>query len=363
MPYRVIQWATGSVGKVAARHFAENPAFDLVGVLVFDAGKVGRDAGVLAGADPVGVLATADVDAVLALDADCVMYAPIWADVDAICRILRSGKNVVSTSGPFYLTDFTRADFERIEAACQEGGTSYHGGGIHPGYAGDLLPLTLARLASRIDTLHIYEYVNFGADPSKYIELMGMGADPDQFLSGPTLLGESYPYFTQSMAEIVEGLGKTIDKVTRDVEIAVTTRDVPYSGFADSDMPGVTGVIKAGTVGAQHHRWTAWVDGAPLVVCHAVYTMGDDAVEPNLNTGHTRYRIVIEGDPPTELVLQGASDADGGHKHPGYVWTAMDAVNTIPAVCDAAPGVVTDFELGVIRPRGLVRPAAVPAPQ
>ena len=361
--YRVIQWATGNVGKVAVRHFADNPVFDLVGTLVFDADKVGKDAGGLAGVDPMGVLATNDADAVLALDADCVMYSPIWADVDAICRILRSGKNVVSTSGPFYRTDFTRADFDRIEAACHEGGTSYHGGGIHPGYAGDLLPLTMARLASRIDKLHVYEYVNFGADPSKYIELMGMGADPEQFLAGPTLLGESHPYFTQSMAEIVEGLGKTIEDVTREVEIAVATRDIPYEGPTDSDMPGASGVIKAGTVGAQHHQWAAWVDGAPLVVCHAVYTMGDEAVEPNWNCGHTRYRIVIEGDPPTELVLQGGPNPDGSHTHPGYIWTAMDAVNTIPAVCDAEPGIVTDFELGLVRPLGIVRAAGVPIPR
>jgi hypothetical protein len=124
VPYRVVQWATGNVGKVAVRHFAGNPVFDLVAVLVFDAGKVGKDAGEIAGTDPVGVLATDDVDAVLALRADCVMYSPIWADVDAICRILRSGKNVVSTSGPFFRTDFTQADFDRIEAACQEGNSS-----------------------------------------------------------------------------------------------------------------------------------------------------------------------------------------------------------------------------------------------
>ena len=359
----MVQWATGNVGKVSIRHFADNPVFDLVGVLVFDAAKVGRDAGELAGVDPVGVLATDDVDAVLALDADCVMYSPIWADVDAICRILSSGKNVVSTSGPFYRTDFTRADFDRIEVACRQGGSSYHGGGIHPGYAGDLLPLTLARLASRIDKLHIYEYVNFNEDPSKYIELMGMGLDPDQFLAAPSLLGESHPYFTQSIAEIVEGLGKTIENVTRDVEIAVATRDIPYRGTPDSDLPDMSGVIKAGTVGAQHHQWTAWVDGAPLVVCHAVYTMGDEFLEPNWNSGHTRYRIVIEGDPPTELILQGAPHPDGSRTQPGYIWTAMDAINTIPTVCDAEAGIITDFELGLVRPRGLIRAAGVPTPR
>ena len=106
-----------------------------------DAGKVGKDAGELAGVDPVGVLATNDADAVLALDADCVMYSPIWADVDAICRILRSGKNVVSTSGPFYRTDFSaRVELRPVmKPRATRGYLVCARGGINPGYAGDLL--------------------------------------------------------------------------------------------------------------------------------------------------------------------------------------------------------------------------------
>jgi hypothetical protein len=353
--YRVVQWATGNVGKVAIRHFAENPVFELSAVLVFGTEKVGKDAGELVGIAPIGVRATDDVDAIVGLDVDCVMYAPIWLDVDAVCRLLSSGKNVVSTSGPFYRTEFTAADFDRIEAACQEGRASFHGGGIHPGFAGDLLPLTLARITSRIDQLHVYEVVDFGADPSKYLVLMGMGSDPEQFLTNPSLLGESLPYFAQSMTEIVEGLGETVEKFTHEVEIATATQDIPYRGPEDSDMAGMDGVIEAGTVGAQHHRWTAWVKGAPLVVFHAMYTMGDDVVNPTCSFGRTRYRVVIEGDPATEVVLQSVPDENGEHVHPGYAWTAMDAINTIPAVVDADPGVLTDFDLGLLKPQGLVR--------
>jgi hypothetical protein len=32
--FKVVQWATGYVGKTATRHFASNPAYELVGVLV-----------------------------------------------------------------------------------------------------------------------------------------------------------------------------------------------------------------------------------------------------------------------------------------------------------------------------------------
>src|SRR5665213_2198515 len=99
--YRVVQWATGVVGKTALRHFIENPVIELAGVYVTNPEKVGKDAGDIVGLPPTGVIATDDVEKILALDADCVLYAPLRQDTDMICRLLRSGKNVVSPAGPF----------------------------------------------------------------------------------------------------------------------------------------------------------------------------------------------------------------------------------------------------------------------
>ncbi|MFC8529970.1 dihydrodipicolinate reductase [Nocardia sp. NPDC057227] len=356
-PYRVVQWATGSVGKAAIRHFAQSPRYELVGVLVFTAEKVGRDAGAIAGIGPIGVAATNDVEHIVALDADCVFYAPVSPDIDAVCRLLRTGKNVVTTTGPYHPTEFARADFERIAAACAEGGSSFHGGGIHPGYAGDLLPLTLARIASRVDHIHVHEVVNFRQEPSKYIEWTGMGKTPERFRAEPALLGAAVPHFAQSMAVIADGLGRSIDDITvAEIEIATATADIPYTGTPTSDIPGVDGVIPAGTVAGQRHRWTAWSAGAPLITFHAEYTMGDADIEPAWNCGHSHYRLVIEGDPPTELVLRAGRGPDGNPVYLGYTWTAMAAVNAIPAVCAAAPGPVGHLDLGLVRLPGVVHP-------
>ena len=151
--YRIIQWMTGDVGQVGVRHFADNPVFDLVGVLVHSKEKVGKDAGEIAGIAPIGVVATDDIESIVAMDADCVFYTPIIMDVDTVCRLLRSGKNVVTTSGFFHPDRGLRARRRQIRAACEDGGTSFHAGGIHPGYAGDILPLTLARVISKIDQI------------------------------------------------------------------------------------------------------------------------------------------------------------------------------------------------------------------
>ena len=346
MTYRIIQWMTGDVGQVAVRHFAESPVYDLVGVLVHSKDKVGKDAGEIAGIAPIGVVATDDIESVVAMDADCVFYTPIIMDTETVCRLLRSGKNVVTTSGFFYPTADFAADGEKIREACQDGGTSFHAGGIHPGYAGDILPLTLARVMSRIDQIRVYEVVNILTDaPLDHIDWMGFGKDKDKFLSEPTILGLGLPFFAQSMYMIAAGLGVRIDKVTAaDVKAAVATEDIPHA----------LGAIPRGTVAAQHHEWTAWVDGDPLIVFHAIYLTAD-TIEPAWDWGKTRYRIVIDGDPPSELTLEGVDQPDGTMAHPGYNWTAMGAINAIPDICDAAPGWLTHLDLGLIRPRGLVR--------
>jgi hypothetical protein len=340
---------TGRVGTIAIRHFAGHPDFDLVGVLVHSPDKVGRDAGQIAGIAPTGVLATDDVEAILAIEADCVFYAPwLFADVNVICRILRSGRNVVTTAGYFHPNRDNRADGAQIEAACRDGGTSFHGGGIHPGYAGDVLPLTLARVMSRIDAIHVYEVVNVLTDAplEDHLDLFGFGKDKNEFLTNPTMLGLGVPFFAQAMTTIADGLGQSISEVTTDLQAATATEDIRHE----------LGVIPRGTVAAQHHEWTAWCDGRPLIVFHAIYTTGHAGnTEPSWDWGKTRYRVVIEGDPPTELTLKGVDRPDGTMAHPGYTWTTMSAVNAIPYVCDAPPGWVTQLDIGLVRPSGLVR--------
>jgi 4-hydroxy-tetrahydrodipicolinate reductase len=121
--YRVVQWATGNVGSRALRRVIEHRDLDLVGVWVHGAGKVGKDAGELAGIAPIGVKATNSIDEVLALKPDCVLYMPHVCDFDEICRILESGANIVTTrmelQNPVAMDPAVAA---RVEAACQKGG-------------------------------------------------------------------------------------------------------------------------------------------------------------------------------------------------------------------------------------------------
>ena len=349
--YRVIQWATGTVGKVALKHFIENPAIELVGVFVTNPHKIGKDAGELVGLPPTGVIATNDVEKLIALEADCVFFAAIVKDLDLYCRLLRSGKNVISPAGPFIPTQRYRDQFDQIEAACRDGGTSYHGCGIHPGFSGDILPLTLTRLMDRIDRIEVTEVIDKLRNPMIYTEVMGFGRDPDELLAKPSRSAEAPYAFEGSMTMVVEGLGKKIEKLTTRLEVSRATQDIPYT--VGEGHPG--GVIRKGTVAGQHFEWTAWVDGAPFMIYHFYWVMGDD-VEPKWNNGDSCYRVVMHGNPPLEVRVMGGVDSDGRRPFYGLPWTALVGATAVPAVCDAKPGVVTHLDFGVVRPLGLVRP-------
>ena len=114
--YRVVQWATGNIGLRSLQAVIEHPELELVGLYVYSEGKVGKDAGELCGLAPTGVVATRDVDEIVSLHPDCVLYMGDRADIDVICRLLESGANVVATRSEFHHPASLPGDVrERIE--------------------------------------------------------------------------------------------------------------------------------------------------------------------------------------------------------------------------------------------------------
>jgi hypothetical protein len=344
--YRVIQWATGVVGSAALKYFIENPVIDLVGVYVTNPDKVGKDAGDLVGLPKTGVLATNDEAAILAMEADCVLFSPsmMTPPIDMVCQLLASGKNVVSPAGPFLPNKFIPEDAARVEAACQAGGTSFHGCGIHPGFSGDILPITLMRLMNRVDCVEVSEVIDKVRNPMIYTEIMGFGMDCDELLANPKRSPETYKFFYSSMQLIADALGVEIERVTVKFEVAKALKDISHE----------FGEVKKGTCGGQHYEWTAWSGGEPIIVYHFYWQLGLD-IDPVWETGEAMYRVRIHGDPPLECQLMGQQDPDGRHPFLGLPWTGLVGCTAVPQVCDAPVGVVTHFDLGVVKPKGLVR--------
>src|SRR5579864_1509115 len=179
-PYRVVQWATGNIGTRSLRAVIEHPDFELVGVYVYAEAKAGRDAGDLCGVGRTGVVATRDIEVILALKPDCVLHMADRADVDVLCRLLESGINVVSTRGEFHRpAGLDPALRQQIDAACQRGGATLHSTGSSPGFITEALPLVLTSLLRRLDRLTIDESADLSSrnSPELLFRLMGFGAD------------------------------------------------------------------------------------------------------------------------------------------------------------------------------------------
>lgn len=354
MAYKVIQWGTGNVGLFSLRCIIEHPETDLVGVCVHSAAKAGRDAGELCGAAPVGVRASDDVDAMLALDADCVCYTatadlrPFEAAQD-ICRILASGKNVVSSSivPLVHPKSFVPELRDQLAEACRAGGTSFFTSGIDPGFANDLLPLTLSGLCGTWEEVRVLEIINYATynQPTVLFDTMGFGKPLDDT---PLLLTPGTLEFAWggTVRLLAEGLGVELEKIRSTYEKRPAVRPIRIGDHT----------VEPGTMAALRFEVQGIVGGRAAIVVEHV-TRLDDALAPEWPTGNGSYRVAITGFPKMRCELE-FEDEHGDHAVGGVVLTATRLVNAIPAVCDAAPGLLSTLDLPLITGRGLYRPPA-----
>ena len=299
---RVIQWATGGVGQAAIEGVITHPELELVGCWVHSAAKNGRDVGELIGREPIGVVASDDVDAVLAIDADCVVYSPVLADAKVVARILRSGKNVVTPVGWWYPQADQVAD---LEAACAEASVTLHGTGIHPGGITERFPLMVSALSNAITHVRAEEFSDirtYGA-PEVVRDVMLFGATPEHARTSimTTVLGHG---FKQSVRMVAAEMGFAIEPELRTShEVAVATAPI--------DSP--IGVIAPGQVAAQRFRWEGLVAGEPVIVAAVNWFMGQEHLDPAWSFGSEgeRFEVEITGDPPVLLTFH--------HLHPDSI--------------------------------------------
>jgi hypothetical protein len=347
MTFRVIQWATGGVGRGAIEAIARHPELELAGCWVHSAGKDGRDAGEIAGIGPVGVAATRDAAALVALAADCVVYAPLVPDTATVVAFLQSGKNVVTPVGWIYPDPARVAE---IQAACQAGAATLHGTGIHPGGITERFPLMLSSLSSAVTRVRAEEFSDIRTydAPDVIRHVMGFGGTPAEALGSPmaALLGGG---FKASVRMIVDAMGfGTGGTVHTTQEVAVATAPI--------DSP--IGTIEPGQVAARRFRWQAMADDRPVVTAAVNWLMGEDHLDPGWSFGPAghRFEIEITGDPSFLVTFSGlhpSSVADGLIRNPGVVATANHCVNAIPYVCRAAPGIKTYLDLPLIAGRAV----------
>ena len=354
MTYRVVQWSTGNVGRHAIAGIDARPDLELAGVWVSSPAKVGEDAGRLAGLGrDLGVTATGDADALLALRPDCVVYTSM-ADVrlmeaiDDLCRILRAGVNVVSSSPVFLQFPDGVVPPEMsdpVREAAAEGGASIFVNGIDPGFANDVLPLAVTGISERIDQVRCMEILNYATydQATVLFDIMGFGGPMDEtpMLLQPGVLTTAWGSVVR---QIAAGLGVELDGIAE----WHARLPAPETFAVDA------GTIEKGTAAALRFELRGMRGGEPVVVLEHVTRLRDDlAPDWPQPAGNGCYRVEVRGEPnyTVDLRLLGT---DGDHNTAGLKATAMRLVNAVPVVVEAPPGLLTALDLPLIPGRGLL---------
>jgi hypothetical protein len=347
-PYRVVQWTTGNVGKSSAKALAAHPDIELVGCYAWSRDKVGRDVGELIGGEPLGVAATDDVDALLALQPDCVVYNPMWFDAGELVRILSAGVNVVTTAA-FITGHGLGADRDRIQQACAQGRATIFGSGVSPGFA-QLLAIVAANACDQVDRVTVSESADTTFYDSPDTErLAGFGRridDPEL----PPMAERGTAVFGEAVRLVAGALGVELDEVRCVAEYAQTTEDLDLGSWT----------IEKGCVAGVYASWQGTVDDRTVIDLNVRWRKGQ-TLEPDWKLDGDGWKIRIDGRPTVNMTVGFAPPADfqaetiADFMVLGHIMTAMPAVHAIPAVVRAAPGIMTYNDLHLPLPRGILR--------
>jgi hypothetical protein len=356
---KVIQFGTGFVGHFALRAVIGHPELELAGVWVHSDKKVGMDAGDIAGTGKTGILATNNIDELLALDADCLSSGAggdgreQWM-ADAHCRFLAAGTNIVSTSIVGMVDPQAHPDkalVKQLDDAARRGEASYFTSGIEPGFMSDTLPLTLTGISQYWRSIRVQEILDYSTYiPNEVEKLMGdvlgfgrpMDYEPILFGAGRLTYVWGGP-----VSLTARGLGVKLDEIREKVwrHPAAETYDV--KGF---------GTVKKGTADAFRFELQGMVDGREAIVLeHVTRLRPDTAAQWSRGEFGPGYYVYVDGDPKMKCHMT-CVGPDGDHHSGGILATGTRIVNAIPAVCAARPGVISALDLPPLMGRGLYRP-------
>ena len=351
--YKVIQWCTGNIGRQTLAAIIDHPDLELVAVYAHGEEKIGLDAGELCHRPMTGIVATRDVEALIAMEADCVCLTPVYYDEDVVVRLLASGKNVVAPGGFIHPAGVQSAEYmKRIDGACREGGSSTFGSGVNPGFI-NAVAILMTQVCRQVEsvTWDEYSYAGLYNSPESW-SYLGLGLTPEERESrgvsarpdpdAPNSL--NFSTFKEAVGMVAAALGVEVDEYRFGEEVAVATKPIEVAWTT----------YETGTVAGLRHWVTGFVAGKPMLTGRVNWYMGLD-LEPNWiperSTREYLGRIAIEGEPSIHCdfgIGQGRFDDPHLVKNaidPALVATAMPVVNAIPVVCAADPGIRTYLDL------------------
>ena len=339
---KVVQFSTGNVEQHALKAIIGRPDLELVGVHAASPNKVGRDAAELCGlSEPTGIVATDDVDALIALGPDCVVYTaqaetrPMEA-IEQLTKLLAAGIDVVGSSMVWLVTPGQADEWLRgpLEKACREGNSSLYVNGIDPGYSGDTEVYSALSLVTRAESIivqEIFDYANY--DDFEFTgKSMGFGLTADEEKPMLFLPGVLTTMWGGPVRNIADRLGIELDEVRQRIE--------PW--YADKKIECTMCTVEPGGMAAVRFAVEGVRDGEPVISMEHITRLTADAAPdweypPDGKPGV--HRVVVEGEPRVELNTH-VSEPTLDVTEAGCVSTAARAVNAIDFVCRAPAGLI-----------------------
>ncbi|MEL6364445.1 MAG: hypothetical protein AAFR11_06360 [Pseudomonadota bacterium] len=338
MSIRIVQWATGAMGKTCLRRIIDHPDLDLAGLFVYSAGKAGRDAGDIARRDPTGVIATASMDQILALDADLVVHAarlapPYGSHDDEIMQLLRSGKDVISINGYTFPSGRDAAARAALEAAAIEGGATLAGAGLNPGFAMEKIAAVASSVCDDVRCIHVIETVPCQEvkSPAYVFDILGFGSDPGVVDPNAPDWGPSAALngmFAEPVRSLAQSLGLTLQTINTDHAVFPATEDLAIAA----------GEILKGRTARLRWRWRGETTDGVEIVLEIRWEMEPSPADEAIAG---LWRVSIDGAPGIDMTIDLTKRQDDPYRTSAeQLGVAAAVVNAIPAVRAAPPGLM-----------------------
>jgi 4-hydroxy-tetrahydrodipicolinate reductase len=317
---RVVHVGLGPIGAAVARQLAGRKGFQIVGAVDIDDNLVGRDVGdVVELGKKLRVKVSPDIGKTLrATKPDVAVLCTSSSLKDVLPQfeevLKRRVPIVTTTEEAAYPSPLNRRLAKRLDDAARKAKVAVLGTGVNPGFTMDALPIALSALCERVDRVEVRRVQDARIRRLPFQQKIGAGLTPEQFQRKVNDDTVRHVGFSESIQMIADALGWKLDRITDDVKPVIADKTVESELLA-VDAGYVCGIIQDGA---------GWVNGEPKIALR---------LEAYLGAPESYDSVLIEGSPRIHSKVEG-----GVH---GDIATAAMAVNMIPAVISAAPGLRT----------------------
>jgi hypothetical protein len=328
---RAIQYGIGPIGASILKLLREKTAVDIIGAIDHDPAKIGKDVGEVIGASdaPWGVKVSGDARGVLEQSADVVMHttsSSLENVMNQLLMCLDVGSCVVSTCEELAYPYRTYPELAaKLDTAAKESGVALVGTGVNPGFVMDKLLITLAAVSQRIEHAKAVRVVDAGKRREPLQRKIGAGMSVEEFRAKVKEGVIKHVGLPESVAMVADSLGLAVDEITETIEPKVAEEQVRTEFLT----------VEVGQAAGVHQIARGLAGGKELIYMELQMFVG--AKDPS-------DWVELKGLPNISLLIPGGTHGD--------IATASLAVNSIPAILEAASGLRTsrDLSLGFFPP-------------